>query len=798
MSSDKIKEETIELEIVKEEFSWIGKDIPRVDAWEKVTGEAKYTDDLQFGPKLLHAKLKRSPVSHGKIINIDTKRALSLPGVKAVVTGTDFPYLIGLYLKDRNLYAVDRVRFIGEPVAGVAAISEEIAEEALELIEVEYKELPTVFDPVLGARPEAPIIHPDLGRYPHSDFIYPVPGTNISNHFKVRKGNLEEGFKNSDIIIEDSYQVPHIQHSTIETHVAIAEVDFRRNVTLWTSSQSPFAQRNLIAQAFGLPQSKVRVITPYLGGGFGSKAGVTIEACLVPLAMKVLGYPVKLRMTREEEFFGTFVRQALKAFVKMGVKKDGKIQALEVKYYWAGGAYTEYGVNITRASGYSSSGPYEIPNVKSDTYCIYTNHPVGGPYRGFGMSEIHFAIESHMDEAAVKLGMDPVEFRLLNALRGGAETLTGNKMHPTGLSDCILTVATTLNMKEKEVCKSPVKVRGKGIAAMWKAPAMPPDAGSSVFVKFNEDGSINILASGMEIGQGYHTVLTQIAAEALTIHPEKIKVLSPDTDRNPYEWQTVASRLTWSTGNALLKACQDIKDQVFALLSKSWEVNSKDLYLINGHVVCLSDPTKKIALKNVAIYGIRMPDGKLEGGPIMGHGMFVPPDVTPVDPETGQGRKPVVHFTTGAQAVEVEVDTETGVIKVLKAASAFDVGKAINPLQVKRQMEGGLVQGLSSALFEELKFDQHGKTLNPSFTDYKIATSLDVPSDIVSNIIEAPEHDGPFGARGIGEHPMIPTAAAIANAVYDAIGVRIKRLPLSPEGVLSAIKEKGGEKREEK
>ncbi|GFP41473.1 hypothetical protein HKBW3C_00598, partial [Candidatus Hakubella thermalkaliphila] len=325
----------------------------------------------------------------------------------------------------------------------------------------------------------------------------------------------------------------------------------------------------------------------------------------------------------------------------------------------------------------------------------------------------------------------------------------------------------------------------------------PPDAGSSVFIKFNEDGSVNILTSGMDIGQGFQTVLTQMAAEVLTIPPEKIKVPAPDTDRSPYEWQTVASRLTWSVGNALLRACQDVKDQIFSLLSRAWGVDKEDLYLEDGQVICFTNPALRVELKSVVINGVRMPDGRLEGGPIMGRGMFVPPDVTGVDPETGQGDKPVVHFTTGAQAVEVEVDVETGVVKVLRGAAAFDVGKAINPLLVKRQMEGGLVQGLSSALLEDLKFDPAGRALNPSFTDYKIATSLDAPSHIETVVVEVPEKDGPFGARGIGEHPMVPTAAAIANAVYDALGIRLRKLPLSPENVFKAMREKGGDARKE-
>ena len=352
----------------------IGSSIPRVDAVDKVTGAAKFADDMQFGPGLLYGRLTRSPHAHALVEKIDATKALALPGVKAVVTGEDTPGYIGLYLQDRHIFATDRVRYIGDPVAGIVATSEEIAEQAIKLVEVEYEELPAVFDPLDAIKPDAPLLHPDLDKYQVVNFVFPKSGTNISNHFKVRKGDIEKGFAQCDVVVEGEFRVPQIQHVPIEPHIAVAQAEQSGKITLWASSQSPFAQRNLIAKALDMSQGDLRVIAPYIGGGFGSKAGVSMEACAVVMALKVPGRPVKLRLTREEEFFTTFVRQGLVARTKIGATKEGKLVAMKTEYYWDAGAYTEYGVNIARAGGYSSTGPYEIPNVCADSYCCYTNH----------------------------------------------------------------------------------------------------------------------------------------------------------------------------------------------------------------------------------------------------------------------------------------------------------------------------------------------------------------------------------------------------------------------------------------
>jgi CO/xanthine dehydrogenase Mo-binding subunit len=765
--------------------------MPRVDVHEKVTGAAVYTDDIQFGNALLHARIKRSPLPHALIKSIDTSKAEALPGVKVVVTGKDFPKRIGLYLKDKFIFARDRVRFVGEAVAGVAAVSEEIAEKALNLIEVEYEPLEPVFDPEFGASAEAPLLHPELGEYEVPNFIFPVPNTNIANHFKIRKGDIETAWPKCAAIVEHTFRIPHVQHVPIEPHVAIAKVEDNGKVTLWAASQSPFAQRNLIAKALDKSESDVRVIAPYVGGGFGCKAGVTMEAMPVAIATKAKGRPVKLLLTREEEFYTNFVRQGLVIKLKVGCDAQGRLLALENTMYWDGGASTEYGVNITRAGGYSSTGPYDVPNVKVDSMCIYTNHPIGGAYRGFGMSELHTGIDQCMDMLAEQIGMDKVEFHKLNCVQGGDILGTGMKMHDTGLKECIDKVATSIGWGVKNSPSAPNKLRGKGIAIMWKAPAMPPNAGSSSFIELNEDGTITVNIGGQEIGQGTNTVMAQIAAEALGVPFEAVRVAGPiDTQYSPYEWQTVASRLTWSMGNAVRSAALDAKRQILEMVGEAWKEKPEDLDIVNGKVISYVSE-ESISLKNIVVYGIPKPnDEGWVGGPIVGRGTFMPSYVTGLDKETGQGNRAVVHYTTGAQALEIEIDKETGRIDVIKASSAFDVGKAINPDLVRSQIEGGFIQGLSSAMFEEIKL-QKGVMQNPSFVDYRIMTSADIPHEIDAIIVEQAQDDGPWGARGVGEHPMVPTIAALANAIYDAIGVRITDPPFSAEKIYLAMLDAG-------
>ncbi|HWQ04077.1 MAG TPA: xanthine dehydrogenase family protein molybdopterin-binding subunit [Longilinea sp.] len=769
----------------------VGESKPRIDAREKVTGAALYADDIQFGHRLLHARIKRSPFPHALIKKVDVSKALALPGVKAVVTGADFPGFIGLYLKDRHIFCRDRVRYVGDPVAGVAADSPEIAEQAIRLIEVEYEPLEAVFDPEFGASPQAPLLHPDLDKYTVASFILPRSGSNVSNHFKLRKGDVTAAWGKCKAVIERKYRIPHIQHVAIEPHVAIAKVDQTGEITLWDSSQSPFAQRDLIAETLGVSQSKMRVIAPVVGGGFGGKAGVSMESLAVAIATKAKGYPVKLLLTREEEFYTAFVRQGLVAYFKMGCDGNGKLLAMENTYYWDGGAYTEYGVNITRAAGYSCTGPYEVPNVHADSYCVYTNHPVGGPMRGFGMPEMHAGLEQCIDELAREIGMDAVEFRRRNCLRAGSSLPTGGTIHPIGLLECLEKSAEAVEWGKKAPPSAPNKRRGKGLALMWKAPAMPGNAGSSAWIELSEDGMLTLGVGAQDIGQGAFTVIAQMAAAAFGVPYESVRLAMPvDTRYSPYEWQTVASRITWSTGNAIVNAAKDARKQVLELVAMAWKEEIQDLDIVNGKVISYKSE-REIPVKDIAIKGLPKEGGKgWMGGPIIGRGNFMPSDVTGLDAETGQGEHAVVHYTTGAQAIELEVDLDTGRVEILKGVAAFDVGKAINPDLVRAQMEGGLVQGISSALFEQLKL-KNGAVQNPSFVDYRIATATDIPKVFQSILVEVPQDDGPWGARGIGEHSMVATIPAIANAIYDAIGVRFEGPPFTAEKIYLAMLDAG-------
>jgi carbon-monoxide dehydrogenase large subunit len=773
------------------ELTYVGKPTARIDGLDKITGAAQFVDDLDFGPDLLWAEIVESPHAHARIVRIDTSRAAAVPGVVKVVTGEDFPFTFGLYMKDRHVFAQDRVRFVGEQVAAVIARDPRTARRAARLVEVEYEPLPAVFDPLAALAADAVLLHPDLGAYPHVPWFFPRDHSNIAHWRKLRKGDLEAGFAEADVVLEDTYRVPRYAHCALEPHAVVGRMDPAGRLTMWTASQSPYTQRHLFAEALGLAHRDIRVITPYVGGGFGGKAGVTMEIMGAAIATAVKGHPVKVRWTREQEFTNTYQRQGLVARLKVGARRDGTITALEHTLTWDAGAYVEYGANVVNAAGLSATGPYRIPNVKIDSICVYTNLPPGGPYRGFGYSEFHFGLESHMTRLAGELGIDPVEFRRRNAIEGGDELPYGAEMNPSGLREAIDRAAAAIRWGEPEPAPAPHVRVGKGFAVFWKAPAMPPNASSASFLKFNEDGSVNITVSGMEIGQGYLTAMAQVAAEVLSVPPEKIRVETPDTDRNPYEWQTVASHVTWGCGNAVHAAAVEARDKIFETVHRVHGYEEGSLYLEDEKVKCSTDRSFELPLRDFVIAGIQDPtDGTFKGGPVVGSGMFMPEFASATgDPETSQGGHPNVHYTVGAAGLVLAVDIETGKMTVEKVALAVDVGKAINPALIEGQITGGVLQGLATVLYEDMRFDEHGRVLNPNFTDYKIPTALDVPGETIPIIVEVPQPDGPFGARGVGEHTMIPAAPLVANAVEDAVGVRITSMPITAEKVFLAMEE---------
>jgi carbon-monoxide dehydrogenase large subunit len=772
-------------------LEYVGSRQPRIDGRDKVSGSAMFVDDLEFGPDLLHAAVVESPHAHARIVSIDTTQAEKIPGVVRVVTGRDFPFTFGLYMKDRYIFAQDRVRFVGEQVAAVVARDPAVAKRAARAVRVGYEDLPPVLDPELALAADADLIHPGLGDYPHVPWFFPHEGTNVAHWRKTRRGDVEAGFAEADVILEDTYRVPRYAHCAIEPHVVVAKQDHAGRLTVWSASQSPYIQRDLFAQALeplGLSHKDIRVITPYVGGGFGGKAGVTMEIIGAALATAVRGHPVKLRWTREQEFYNTYQRQGLVARLKVGAKRDGAITALEHEMHWDAGAYVEYGANVVNAAGLSATGPYRIPNIAIDSLCIYTNLPPGGPYRGFGYSEFHFGLESHMTRLAVELGIDPVEFRRINAIAEGDTLPYGAEMNPSGLREAIDRAAAAIDWGTPAESEDPAIKVGKGFALFWKAPAMPPNASSASFLKFNEDGSINITVSGMELGQGYLTAMAQIAGEVLAVPPSKIRVETPDTDRNPYEWQTVASHITWSCGNAVHAAAVEARDRIFDIVHSARGYEEGSLYLENEMVKCDTDPAFELPLRDFVVAGLETEDGTWRGGPVVGSGTYMPDFASArSDPETGQGGHPNVHYTVGAAGVVLEVDVETGKMKVRKAVLAVDAGRAINPTMVEGQITGGMLQGLATVLYEDMRFDAEGRLLNPNFTDYKIPTALDAPVEIIPIIVEVPQPDGPFGARGVGEHTMIPAAPMVANAVADATGLRITSMPITAEKVALAL-----------
>lgn len=787
----KTTKKTAEKTTIPQATAGVGVNAVRVDAVEKASGAAMYTEDFEFGPGTLYAAVVESPHAHAKILSVDTSAAEKAPGVARVVTGKDFPYKFGLYMQDRYIFALDRVRFVGEQVAAVVAETPEEALRAAKLVKVEYEPLPAVLSLEDALKKDAVLLHPDLGSYGRVPWFFPKPGTNIAHWRKTRKGDVEKGFKEADFILEDTYAVPRYAHCPIEPHAASALYDASGRLTIWASSQSPFAQRNVMAIAlapFGLSHKDIRVVTPYVGGGFGGKAGVSMEIMAAVLAIAMKGRPVKLLWTREQEFRNTSQRQGVLARVKMGVKKDGRITALEHTLHWDAGASAEYGANVVNAVGLSATGPYKIDNVKIDSVCVYTNLPPCGAYRGFGYSEFHFGLESHLTRIAKALGMDPADIRRVNAIQEGDTLAYGAKMNPGNLRGAIDAVAKEIGWGKKgRKPKDPSKAVGKGLACFWKAPAMPANASSAAYLKFNEDGSLNLSVSGMEIGQGFLTVMAQIVSEVLKVPVAKVRVETPDTDRNAYEWQTVGSHVTWSCGNAVRNAAEEVKSRLIATVARAKGWKPEELYLEDECVKRKGG--ESVEYKSFVIDGVMLPDGRYVGGPIHGTGMFMPEFTSALgDPETSQGGHPNVHYTVGCAGVEAEFDRETGKMHLRKVALAVDAGKALNPVLVKGQIVGGILQGLATALYEDIRYGRDGKLLNPNFTDYKIPTALDCPDEIVPIILETPQPDGPFGARGVGEHTMIASAPMMADAIEDALGVRIKSMPLTAEKIALTVR----------
>jgi carbon-monoxide dehydrogenase large subunit len=769
-------------------MNYVGKSIPQFDSYLKVTGIATYAFDVEL-PGMLYAKLVTSPQAHAKIVSIDTEKAKSTPGVVGVAIGSEFPYRLGIYVGDRDVLAIDKVRWVGHPVAAVVAETLEAAERGIDQVEVEYDPLPTVFDPTESLKPNAPIIHEKMSEYRVSPAFKPIPGTNIANQFKLVRGDADRGLEESSLIVEGEFDIPHVSHGFMELQSIVADYKKDGTVEIWTSTQSPFSTRYLMALSLGIPISKVVIKAPLCGGGFGGKVGIGWEP-LVALLSKKVGRPVKLVLSRKEQFCSAPLREGFHASVKAGFKPDGKLFAYKARFVMDAGGYGDYTVNVCRAAGYSSEGCYEVPNIYCESLAVYTNKVPTSAMRGFGYPESHWALERIMDMAAEKLKLDPLDLRLKNMLKPGiSETGTGERLREDA-GDPVSVAKSVANSIGWDVPSEkptrPGRFRGKGMAMCLKGPAQPPNAAASAIVKLNEDVSVDLLIGTGSFGQGTPTGLMQIVADELGIPVDKVRVgLVRSTDSSAYTWQTVGSRGLFTDGIAVMDALKDAKEQILEVASQVLKVKPDDLEFGNERVFVKGAPWHGLALSEV-VFGYTYPDGSSIGGPIIGRGKFMSTLTTYLNPDTGQG-VPTIFHTFGATGVEIEIDVLTGEVEILKAASSFDIGKAVNPLLLKGQIDGGFIMGQSVAMHEEVLFDEQGWVLNPNLSNYRILRINEVPKQIDGILVETPQRDGPYGARGIGELVMVAVAPAIANAIFHATGVQITKLPMSPENVWTAI-----------
>ena len=761
---------------------YVGKPVPRGDAIDKVTGSWIYGTDFVL-PGMLHAKVLRSPYPHARIVSVDVERARATTGVRAVVTGAELPYLYGSAIRDEPFLARGKVRYAGEPVAAVAAVSEEIARAAIDLIDVEYEELPGVFDPLEAMQPGSPLVHENLAAYEMEGAFTRCPGTNIVGHTKIRRGDVEQGFREADFVFEDVFTTQYVQHCSMEAHVSIAQVAADGAVTVWSSCQSPYNFLRDLAKALGLPYSMVRVIATGVGGGFGAKMYLRTEPLTVALAMRTGGKPVKYAHTRDEEFIGAVTKHPAHLTFKTGVKRDGTLVARKITAIFNTGGYGDAGPQVARNSAFSGTGPYRIPHVWIDSYCVYTNNPIGGAFRGFGVPQATWAHESQLDMIAHRLGIDPIEMRMKNLVDLGDSTCTGEVLYTSvGVKDTLRRAIEESGYGVPLPAPANPKVaRGRGLATMHKLTNTPTN--SAAIVKMHQDGTVNLLCSSVELGQGVNTVFRQIVAERLGVPIEHIRIAAADTHYTPYDQSTSGSRSVFHMGNAMLRAADDLVRQLCELAAPLLGVPIETLEFRDGGVARIGSDGLMSAREIIERrFGAR-------GNTLQGAGSFTPPGAKPPDKETGQSPKMSAFWMYATHVADVEVDLETGKVRVLKVVAVHDAGTIINPDGAEGQIEGGVVQGLGATLCEEMLV-REGIVANPSFAEYKIPTSMDVP-EIVPVLVEAPHAEGPYGAKGLAEPALAPTAPAIANAIFNATGARITSLPITPEKVLQALRQIG-------
>ncbi|MDR1574490.1 MAG: xanthine dehydrogenase family protein molybdopterin-binding subunit [Treponema sp.] len=765
-------------------FKYVGKPLIRNDALAKAAGRAVFGSDIRF-PNQLYGAVLQSPHAHAKILSLDVSEAEELPGVVTVITGKDFTGLFGQFIVDQRVLAFDKVRYNGEPVAAVAAETEALARQAIKRIKVEYEALEPVLDPVEALEEGAPLVHEKWSGYARSSEANPRDGTNLCDYFRLRHGDTKKGFAESDLVIENEFRTSGVHHSTIETHCATAQYDGLSNLlTIWSPAQSPFLIRKQLASLFGIPQKNVRLICTMIGGGFGSKYELKVEPIAAALAYYSGGRPVRIVFTRKEDYLGGCVRGMSVIRIKTGVTIDGFLKVQKMEVFYDTGAYSTTGPRINYNAGLASITPYKIPNVSIDGYTVVTNRHIAAPYRGFGKPEICFAYENQMDIIAEKLNMDPLEFRLRNIYRSGDISAAGETLPDVGTEKCLRGAAELIGWEEgyKARVTPEGKFRAKAIACGCKLTGTP--SGSSVVLKFNEDATVTVLCGGTELGQGTNTVIAQIVAERLGLPYENIEIAPVDTMYTPYEKTTTGSRLTYHTGNAALKAAGDVISQIKKLAAISWGVEVSAVTFEDG--VIAGPGGQNIRLEEIGKSKILS-----EQEPVIGRGQFATSDIFVKPDADHQSEKPTAQWFWMAHAVEIEVDPATGKTEILKYAAAQDVGQAINTMNCVQQVEGGVAMGLGHALTEELIYDDKGRLLNGNMVDFKIPTAMDVDFETGVILVENPVRDGPFGARGIGEPPVVPVAAVISCAVSRATGIRMKGIPLKACKVLKILKDEG-------
>lgn len=766
----------------------IGQSIDALEHDEKLNGSAQYIADLSR-PGMLHAAIAQSPHAHARIRGYDLRRALALPGVAAIVTGDDLDpnHRMGAFIKDEPALAKDKVRYAGEIVAVVAADSEAIARQAARLIDIDYEPLPALIDPQQALADGAALIHEQADSYfKVGDF-----GTrgNLCSRTSFTQGDVSAAWAQCDVIVEDTYRTPAQAHVSLEPCGALAEVDAAGRITLWSANQSVFRVQANVCESLGLPMTRLRCLTPRIGAGFGNKMEPHVQPALVRLAMKAKR-PVKLILSREEDFETVRARHPMLIRMKTGAKRDGTLVAREAELLLDGGAYGDDSPGVLGYALLMNCGPYRIPNVHAHGRVAYTNKLRSGAFRGFGVPQVTFASEAQYDALAVKLGLDPIEFRRRNMMRPGDPWMGGQAVQSNGLAQCLDIVERESNWAARRAQFSmpaqdnpPRGVRrGIGIALSAHISGL---LASSAIVRVLEDGSVLLNTGAVDIGQGSNTVLSQICAQALKIPLDKVAIASPDTDGSPYNWGTTASRVTYVTGRCVVGAAAEVEKQLKHHAGEMLECATDDLELMPGGAVGI----KGVPDRQVSIAAISARAHWARGGPIIGSHSWVFDQPT-FDPKrliaVGLPFPQIGTYSFNAVIAEVEVDCETGQTRLLHAWSACDIGRAINPKMAIGQVEGGLIQGLGFALIEEMVWDG-ARLANPSLMDYKIPTIAELPDSIHAYLVQTHEPSGPFGAKSVGELGINAVAAAIGNAIANAIGARPTRLPMSAERVLGII-----------